>query len=164
MIWLTLSVSYIAEYCFSWHPVSRCIVCMYSNVCAKKKMCAEATGGVVIRTTFAWHSPWMHVRQWIQKHFVCWCAYRFNHMFKVHVWIGVQFPASGWSICMTDCKCVCCVLLNEAGAKVWWEEYCVCLHAGRGAKTCKWFRWQIDEVTRNWVSAFVCVYMCELLS
>lgn len=148
--------------------------CSYMQLCVKKELCAEATVGMVIRSIFAWFSPWMHVRLWIWKHFVCWCAYHFYHMLKVHVRIrvNVQFPARGWHICMRVCKCVCLCATEWGGVGGWGGQglmrslLCVFACGKRWINMLvnQMLNEGVDEVAGKCVSASICVYMYELLS
>lgn len=103
-----------------------------AQACVKTALCAKGADGMVIKNRFAWYSAHVHVRLWIWKYFVCWCACHFDHMFKVHVWIGVnvQFPARGWHICMRECVCGWGQGLMRA--------VCVCVFACERVGTGEW--------------------------
>lgn len=129
-----------------------------AQACVKTALCAKGADGMVIRNRFAWYSAHVHVRLWIWKYFVCWCACHFDHMFKVHVWIGVnvQFPARGWHICMRECVCGWGQGLMRAVC------VCLCMWACRNRGVNVLVNWMLNEERTRWAGS-VCECSCVCL-
>lgn len=167
--WIYLCQPKLNDPSSKWHPSPLARDSRELIACALLELCAEATyDGMVIKNIIAWYFPCVHVRLWIWKYFVCWCACNFDHMLKVLVWIdvNVQFPVRGWHTRMRGCKREClCATGWGRGQGLMRRELRV-FACGKRGNECVGesdAKWGVDEVGRKCVSASVCVYMCEPL-